>query len=339
MSQAETQNRTAEPRALSRRLNHYRQPRRSRSIMEIAVTAVPFALIWILMWATLGLSYWLTLLLSVPAAGFLVRLFMIQHDCSHMSFFHSRKANHWVGRVIGVFTLTPHDLWRYTHIQHHANSGNLDRPSIGGLETLTVREFHALTFFQRLRYRLYRHPIVLFGFGPAYIFLLSYRLPFGFMRNGWMPWMSTMGTNLGIAALVAILIGSVGLGPFLLIQLPITLVASTIGVWLFYVQHQFETTYWEHDDQWTSQEAALHGSSHYVLPGVLRWFSANIGVHHVHHLCSRIPCYRLPEVLRDFPELQEVSRITLWQSIESVRLALWDENKRRLVSFREANAC
>jgi omega-6 fatty acid desaturase (delta-12 desaturase) len=306
--------------------------------VEILITVIPFALLWALSWATLSAGYWIGLALAVPAAGFLVRLFMIQHDCSHWSFFRSRPANDWVGRAIGVLTLTPHDLWRHSHAIHHAGSGNLDRPRVGGVDTLTVREFRALPRMQRLRYRLYRHPLVLFGIGPAYLFLLDHRLPMGFMRAGWMPWLSTMGTNAAIVLLYGGMIWLVGMGTFLLVQLPITLLAASIGVWLFYVQHQFEDTYWKHEDEWTFNDAALHGSSYYALPGVLRWFSANIGVHHVHHLCCRIPSYRLPEVLRDYPELGNVSRITLRQSLEAVKLALWDEDRQRLVSFREAQA-
>jgi len=329
---------TTEPRSLRQTLRAYCKPRRARSIAEILITALPFGLIWALMWLAVSAGYWpVALVLAVPAAGFLVRLFMIQHDCSHRSFFPSRRANDWTGRIIGVLTLTPHDFWRHSHNLHHANSGNLDRPSIGGLDTLTVREFQALPRWQQWRYRLYRHPLVLFGFGPMYTFLLDYRLPFGFMRAGRMPWISTLGTNVAIAVLATGVIWFVGLGPFLLIQIPITLLATTMGVWLFYVQHQFEATYWEHDEHWNAYDSALQGSSYYVLPGILRWFSANIGVHHVHHLASRIPSYRLPEVLRDYPELQTVSRVTLRESIDSVHLALWDEDKRRLVSFREAS--
>ncbi len=324
------------PRALRHKLKTYRGPRIARSVVELLITAVPFALLWGLIWGALHLGYWIGLILVLPAAGFLVRLFMIQHDCSHGSFFHSRRANDWVGRVIGILTLTPHDFWRHSHAIHHARSGNLDRPSIGGIETLTVREYQDLPGLQRLRYRLYRHPLVLFGIGPAYVFLLDHRLPMNNMRSGWMPWVSTMGTNAAIVLVVAGMIWLVGLGPFLLVQLPITLLASAIGVWLFYVQHQFEDTYWRHEDEWDFDQSAFSGSSHYVLPAVLRWFSANIGVHHVHHLCSRIPFYRLPEVLRDHPNLQHTGRITLRQSLACVPLALWDEQKRRLVSFREA---
>ncbi len=314
----------------------YREPRSARSIFELTITAVAFVAVWILMWAVLDAGYWIGLLLAVPAAGFLVRLFLIQHDCGHGSFFRHRLANDWVGRGIGVLTLTPYDLWRQAHALHHAGSGNLDRRGIGDIDTLTVHEFQARTRFRQLLYRLYRHPLVMFGVGPAYVFILRHRLPMGLMRDGWKPWASAMATNAAIMIVVSAVIWMVGAGPFILVQLPITLLAASIGVWLFYVQHQFEDTFWEHDEGWSFHEAAVHGSSHYDLPGFLRWFTANIGVHHVHHLSSRIPCYRLPEVLRDRPELRNVRRLTLLQSFKSVRLVLWDEEKRRLVSFREA---
>ncbi len=335
-AQTPNMDRTSDLQALRRSLSRYRGPRVARSVVEILITAIPFALLWGLTWAALTAGYWIGLVLVVPAAAFLVRLFMIQHDCSHGSFFRSRRTNDWVGRVIGVVTMTPYDLWRHQHAIHHASSGNLDRPHIGGIDTLTVDEYRALPWRSRLRYRLYRHPLVLFGIGPAYVFLLDHRLPVGSMRSGWMPWLSTQGTNAGIILVVAGMSWLVGFGPFLLVQLPITLLAATMGVWLFYVQHQFEDTYWKHQDEWSFDQAAVHGSSHYVLPGVLRWLSANIGVHHVHHLCSRIPFYRLPEVLRDHPELQDVGRITLRQSLRSVWLALWDEREQRLVSINHA---
>ncbi|HJS06859.1 MAG TPA: fatty acid desaturase [Pirellulales bacterium] len=276
-------------------------------------------------------------MLAVPAAGFLVRLFMIQHDCGHGSFFRNRIANDGAGRLIGVLTLTPYDVWRRAHAGHHATAGHLDRRGIGDIDTLTVREFNGLSKWGQLRYRLYRHPLVMFGIGPAYLFLLKNRLPNGPIeaRRGWI---SAMSTNAATAAAVAIVVWLVGIGPFLLVHLPIMLLASSIGVWLFYVQHQFEETFWAHENEWDRHEAALHGSSHYELPGVLRWFTANIGVHHIHHLCSRIPYYRLPRVLRDHRSLADINKVTLLQSIRSVRLVLWDEAGRRLVSFREAKA-
>jgi omega-6 fatty acid desaturase (delta-12 desaturase) len=300
-------------------LARYRKPSATRSIFEIAVSFVPLVALWVLAWWMMNLGYWwLTLLIAVPASGFLVRLFMIQHDCGHGAFFRHRLANDWIGRAIGVLTLTPYDFWRETHAEHHAGSGNLDRRGIGDVEMLTVREYLALPRLGRLRYRLYRHPLVLFGL----------------MRAGWRPWISAMATNFAIAAIAATLIWFIGFWTFMLVHLPIVLMAAAIGVWLFYVQHQFESTQWAHERDWNQHETALHGSSYYELPHVLRWFTANIGMHHMHHLCCRIPFYRLPRAMRDYPELRGISRLTLMQSFRCVRLRLWDESQRRLVSFR-----
>ncbi len=322
-------------RALTQALARYRDPSHCRSIFEILITVIPLVLLWLSMWFALHVGYGLYLLLAVPAAGFLVRLFMIQHDCGHGAFFRHRLANDWVGRVIGVLTLTPYDFWRRTHALHHATSGNLDRRGTGDIDTLTVKEYLSRSRCGRFRYRLYRHPLVMFGIGPAYLFFLQQRLPIGLMRNGWQPWLSTMATNLAIGLFAAVIIRVVGIGPFLLVQLPIMLIGASLGVWLFYVQHQFENTFWAHDHAWNVHEAALRGSSHYDLPIVLRWFTANIGVHHVHHLCSRIPYYRLPLALRNHPDLTNVCRLSLGQSLLCVRLVLWDEEGRRLISFRE----
>jgi len=314
----------------------YREPRLGRSLFELAVTLVPFVALWLLMLANLAYGYWLGLLLAVPAAGFLVRLFMIQHDCGHGSFFRRRRANDWLGRVLGVLTLTPYSYWRRTHAMHHATSGHLGRRGTGDVDTLTVREYQSLPAWRRALYRLIRHPLVVLGVAPFYLFVLKHRLPVRLMRAGWQPWFSVMGTNLAIAAVVGLLVALLGVRDFLLVQAPITVLASSAGVWLFYVQHQFEDTWWAWDAEWDLHTGALHGSSHYDLPPVLRWFTANIGVHHVHHLSSRIPSYRLGEALRDHPELQDVSRLTLKESVRCLGLALWDEDKRRLVSFREA---
>ena len=327
---------TSEARAWTQKLLRYREPSRTRSIAELAASVGPLVALWVLMWLSYSYGFWwTTLLLAVPAAGFLVRLFMIQHDCGHGAFFRHRLVNDWIGRVLGVLTLTPYDLWRRSHAVHHATTGNLERRGIGDIDTLTVREYLALSRWGRLRYQLYRHPAVMFGVGPAYLFILQHRLPVGFMRAGWTPWLSTMATNAAAAVIVAALIWLIGADAFVLVHLPIMLLAATMGVWLFYVQHQFERTTWATNERWDLHEAALHGSSYYVLPGVLRWFSANIGIHHVHHLCSRIPYYRLPRVLQENPELGSIGRLTLWDSIKCVRLALWDEGGQRLISFRE----
>jgi omega-6 fatty acid desaturase (delta-12 desaturase) len=328
----------AAPAAVAREwvkiLAKYRDPSHFRSFVELLVTASGFAALWFMAWAVLGLSSWLSLLTTLLAAGFLVRLFMIQHNCGHGSFFRHRAANDWLGRAIGILTLTPYDDWRWSHAIHHASSGNLERRGIGDISTLTVREYLSLSRWRRLCYRLYRNPIVMFGLGPAYLFFVQHRLPpKGLMRGGLKPWLRTMITNVAIALVILAMMCFVGVGPFLLVHLPITLLAASIGVWLFYVQHQFEETFWAEAPVWSLHEAALHGSSHYELPYILRWFTANIGVHHVHHLCSRIPFYRLSRVLRDHPELKAVGRITLMQSLGCVRLALWDERRHRLISF------
>ncbi len=316
-------------------LARYRTPSVWRSILELAITLLPFAASWLVMVLAVHFGHvWLVALLLLPTAGLVVRLFMIQHDCGHGSFFPGRAANDWTGRVLGILTLTPYDYWRRSHAIHHATSGNLDSRGIGDVDTLTVREYLGRSMWGRLRYRLYRHPAVMFGIGPTVLFLLQYRLPFGLMRRA-ESWFSTMGTNLTIAAIVSVGIWYFGAVPFLLVHVPVILLAASAGVWLFYVQHQFEDTQWSEGGTWSVHEAALHGSSHYDLPDVLRWFTANIGIHHVHHLASRIPYYRLGEVLRDHPELRQVGRLTLRQSFRCPRLVLWDEARRRLVSFKE----
>ncbi len=291
---------------LFRAMLRYREPDQRRAVFELVITAVPLVLLWVLMWWSLHVGYWLTLLLAVPAGGLVLRLFMIQHDCGHGAFFRYHAANDWVGRVLGVLTLTPYDYWKRNHAIHHATSSNLDRRGIGDIETLTVEEYRGKSFLGRLFYRCYRNGLVMFGIGPAYLFLLQHRLPFYQMRDGWRPWVSTMATNAAIAGLVALMMWLVGVGPFLMVHIPIVLLAASMGVWLFYVQHQFEDVKWMRASGWEHQEAALSGSSYYDLPAVLRWFTANIGIHHVHHLNSRIPYYRLPQVLKDHPELQAV---------------------------------
>ncbi len=318
-------------------LNRYRDPSVRRSIVELVVTAAPFVALWLAIWAAWRFGYgWASLVLAVPAAAFLVRLFMIQHDCGHGSFFRRRVTNDWVGRILGVLTLTPYDAWKRAHAIHHGTSGNLDKRGIGDLDTLTVREYRALPFLGRLRYRLYRNPLVLFGLGPIYMFVLRHRLPLGPTLAHWRAWISPMATNLGIAAIVAGLMWLVGVKMFLLTQIPITLIAGSIGVWLFFIQHQFDDTFWAQDSSWTAKDAALRGSSYYVMPGALRWITANIGIHHVHHLHARIPYYRLPQVLREQVRLASVARVSLLESLRCMPLALWDEGKNRLVSFRAA---
>ncbi|WP_417256943.1 fatty acid desaturase [Celeribacter halophilus] len=321
----------------ARVLAKYRDPDPIRSSFELAVTVGPFLILWALAWWSMSISYWLTFTLSLLNAGFLLRLFAIQHDCGHGSLFRNRTLSDWIGRTIGVLTLTPYDVWRRSHSIHHSSAGNLGRRGVGDIQTLTLAEYRALKPHKKVLYRLYRNPVVLFCLGPGYLFILQNRLPLGLMGSV-KYWISAMGTNIALVLWVALVWYFGGLAPVLLIFLPTTLLAATAGVWLFYVQHQFETTHWDSEEDWQLHDSALKGSSYYVLPPVLQWVSANIGVHHVHHLYSRIPFYRLPEVLRDHKELAESNRMTIRQSFHSVRLHLWDENSRRLVSFAQAKA-
>ena len=323
----------------SHRLRAYQTPSASRALFELVLTTASFAACWFgLYWGYAHGYWWLYAALLLPTVGFLVRLFLIQHDCGHQAFFENRRFNDWTGRFTGVITITAYEHWRRAHAIHHATSGNLSRRGVGDIDTLTVGEYNQRTPWSRWRYRLYRHPLIMFAIGPLFVFILQNRIPAGFLRGGWRPWLSTMGTNLGIALLVGSLIALIGVRAFFIVHGPLMFCSAVIGGWLFYVQHQFADTSWDSADAWSVREGALHGSSHYDLPPVLRWFTANIGVHHVHHLCSRIPFYRLPRVLKDFPNLRNIGRLTLLQSFKCVRLTLWDEQQRRLVSFREATA-
>ena len=326
----------ADPRDWVKTLAGYREPNQLRSAFELGVSVIPFLLLWALAWWSLSVSYWLTLAISIVNAAFLVRLFAIQHDCGHGAFFTNRFVSDWVGRALGVLTLTPYDVWRRTHSVHHSTSGNLDKRGMGDVHTLTVDEYRQLGLFQRLVYRVYRNPVTLFGVGPGYLFFLQNRIPLGLMRSGAKYWVSAMGTNIAILVALAVIWYFGGLMPVLLIFLPSTLIAASAGVWLFYVQHQFEETLWNTDENWQLHDAALNGSSYYVLPSVLQWFSANIGIHHVHHLYSRIPFYRLTEVLRDHAELAKDNRMTIRESLTCARLHLWDEKTKRLLSFAQA---
>lgn len=319
----------------NRALSGYRQPRRARSVLELTITAVLYLVLWNGMWASLDVGYWLCLLLAIPTAALLMRLFMIQHDCGHGALFRHRATNDWVGRIIGVFTLTPYAVWRRNHATHHASVGNLDHRGLGDIDTLTVSEYLALGHAGRAVYRLYRHPLVMFGLIPAYVFVLHYRLPFGLMRVGVRPWLSAMGTNAAIAGVMVTMAWLIGIGPFLMVNGPVVVLAASMAMWFFYVQHQFEETQWAGAADWSFHEAALHGSSHYDLPKPVAWFTGNIGVHHVHHLSSKIPFYRLSEVLRDHPELAGVGRLTFPQSLRCANLSLWDERQQRLISIGE----
>ncbi len=317
-------------------LAKYRDPNPVRSSFELGISLVPFVLLWVAACWVAQYSYLGALAISAVNGGFLLRLFCIQHDCGHGSFLGNRNVSDWIGRALGVVTLTPYDVWRRTHALHHSHAGDLGHRGIGDVMTLTTEEYHQRTAFGRWLYRLYRHPLFMIGLAPPYLFILPNRLPFGLMNQGKKYWISAMGTNLAIVTILATIVYFGGLQALFLVFLPTTLIAASVGMWLFYVQHQFEDTHWEKAPDWQLHEAALHGSSHYDLPPILRWFTANIGIHHVHHLYARIPFYRLSEVLSDHKELVQCSRMTLMQSFKCAGLDLWDAKSRRLVSFAAA---
>lgn len=329
--------RLAQHKATARQLavhcNAYRGPILSRALWQIATTILPFIAVVAGMLATIDTYPWLTMALAIPGGGLLVRCFIIQHDCGHGSFFGSRRLNTATGRLLSVLTLTPYDLWRREHAQHHASSGNLDRRGVGDINTLTIREYLALGRLQKLNYAIYRHPLFLFGFGVPFYFLIIQRLPWGHPYSARETWKSVMALNLAIVALYGPLGWVIGFDKLALIVWPMLHIASAVGGWLFFVQHQFEETHWEDEGDWSFQVTALHGSSYYQLPPLLNWFTGNIGLHHIHHLNSMIPNYRLGECLAASPELKSLNRLSLWESFSCARLKLWDEDARRLVGF------
>jgi omega-6 fatty acid desaturase (delta-12 desaturase) len=309
-----------------------------RSLIQLATTAAPFIALLTVMGAASEGAYWLTLLLAIPTGGLLVRLFIIQHDCGHGSFFRSRAANDFLGRVLGVLTLTPYTSWKQGHAAHHASTGNLDRRGRGDIDMLTVAEYQALTPLKRVGYRLYRNPFVMVLIGAPLTFILLQRLPTGHARHNREARHSILLLNLALVAVFGLPMLVFGVMPVLMTYLPVTIISSWIGNWLFYVQHQFEDGYWERDGTWNFHAAAIRGSSYVTLPPVLRWFSGNIGLHHIHHLCSRIPNYRLRACFEAAPELGAITKpITLLESLRCWRLALWDEERRVLVPFRDAS--
>jgi acyl-lipid omega-6 desaturase (Delta-12 desaturase) len=272
--------------------------------------------------------------LSIPAAGFLMRTFIVFHDCAHGSFMKSKSANLWVGRFVAVLVYTPFSSWRHSHAVHHATSGDLDRRGVGDVPTFTVGEYNAMNRRQRLGYWLFRNPLVMFGIGPIYAMVIQPRLVSRASRKRVRR--SVIGTNVALTLAIGALCWLLGWREFLLVQAPMALLAGSAGVWLFYVQHQFEDTYWQSNEAWSYGDAALKGSSHLKLPRVLQFFTGNIGLHHVHHLSARIPNYNLQRAHDDNPVLHGVPTLSLWDGIRAVRLKLWDEKQGRLVTFAEA---
>jgi acyl-lipid omega-6 desaturase (Delta-12 desaturase) len=310
----------------------YQKPSTGRGLWQVINTLVPYAALWALMYFTVHISWWLTVPLAILAGGFLVRVFIIFHDCGHGSFFKSKRANHILGSITGFLTFTPYFHWRWEHSVHHATSGDLDRRGTGDIWTLTVQEYLESSRWKRFAYRLARNPVVLFVVAPLFMFLVRER--FVTSGAGKKERRSVYLTNFSIAAIAVALSCAFGVGSYVIIQLIAFGVAASVGVWLFYVQHQFEGVYWERSDNWDYTTAALKGSSFYKLPKILQWFSGNIGFHHIHHLSPRIPNYHLEKCHEAEPLFQTVKPVTLWASFKSFTFRLWDEKERRLVGFR-----
>lgn len=310
----------------------YQTPDMKRSLWQIANTHIPYLIVWYIMFQTLKISYWLTLPFIVLAAGLLIRNFIIFHDCGHGSFFASRRANNIVGFITGVLSFTPYFSWRHEHALHHASSGDLDRRGHGDIWIMTVNEYLAATPKKRFLYRLYRNPFVHFIVIPIFLFLVLYRFPLVKQRRRELR--SILYTNIALVAGITLMSLLIGFRAFAILQLSVLLIATTCGVWLFYVQHQYEGVYWQKHDDWDYATAAVEGSSFYKLPKILQWFTGNIGYHHIHHLSPRIPNYNL-EACHAEITMFKVTSITFWQSLRSLRFRLWDEENNRLIHFRE----
>jgi omega-6 fatty acid desaturase (delta-12 desaturase) len=310
----------------------YQQPSLRRSIFQIVNSFVPYVALWYIMERTFEVSPWLVLPLSILAAGFLARIFIIHHDCGHGSFFKSQTANDVCGFITGVLTFTPYHFWRFEHAVHHAGSGDLDRRDLGSVWTMTVQEYLEAPWWKRFAYRTMRHPVVLLGIVPSFLFFVYHR--FASARASKRDRYSVYWTNAAIVALGVMLSFLMGLKAYLLIQLSVMAIAATAGVWLFYVQHQFEGVNWQRHDKWDYTTAALQGSSFYKLPRILQWFSGNIGFHHIHHLNPRIPNYNLEKCHNEGLMFQQVKPLTLRSSLKSLSLHLWDESQNRLVGYR-----
>lgn len=310
----------------------YQKPSTARALWQIINTLGPSALLWWLMYRSLSVSWWITLPLAVVAGAFLVRVFIIFHDCGHGSYFKSRSANDVVGFITGLLTFTPYYQWRWDHALHHATSGHLDKRGTGDLWTLTVQEYLESSRWKRFAYRLARNPVVLFVIAPLYVLLIKHRFPSA--KDNPRERRSVYWMNLAILGMAVGLSLVYGPKAYVLIQLTALAVAGSAGFWLFYVQHQFEGAYWERGDEWDYTAAALQGSSFYKLPKILQWFSGNIGYHHIHHLSSRIPNYNLERCHQAHLMFRQVKPITLFSSLKTLTFRLWDEPRKKLVGYR-----
>jgi acyl-lipid omega-6 desaturase (Delta-12 desaturase) len=312
----------------------YRQSNLGKSLWQLLDTFVPYCVLWAAMIYTVqqGISYWITLALAVVSGGLLVRIFILFHDCCHGSFFESQRANRILGYVAGILTFTPFEDWRYAHSLHHATAGDLDRRGIGAIWTMTTEEYLAAPLLKQLRYRIYRNPFVLFGPGPALLFLFIQR--FSSKGAGKRERNSVIFTNLALLFVVGVATWTIGFQTYLWIQLPVILIAGSLGLWLFYIQHQFESVYWARHKSWEPLRVALEGSSYFKLPKILQWFSGNIGLHHIHHVRPSIPNYNLQQCCDEIPAFQAVNPITIRTSFRLLWLSLCDEKQKKLVGFR-----
>jgi acyl-lipid omega-6 desaturase (Delta-12 desaturase) len=326
---------TLAPRARvsSASLDAYARPDIGRSVLALATSVVPFVVLWALMYAALDVSYLLVLVLAIPTAGFLQRTYILFHDCTHGSLLPGRRANELVGSVLALIVFTPFARWRHDHRVHHATAGDLDRRGVGDVPTLTVAEYQARSWRARLGYRLFRNPVVMFGVGPIYGMLVMPR--WAARSAGARVQRSVWRTNLALVVVVGALCWLLGWREFLLVQTPLVVLAGGTGIWLFYVQHQFEDTYWQRPQNWSYTDAALRGSSYLRLPRLLQFFTGSIGLHHIHHLNPKIPSYNLQRAQDECEVFQDVPRLSLLDGIRAVRLKLWDENAARLVTWAE----
>jgi omega-6 fatty acid desaturase (delta-12 desaturase) len=308
----------------------------SRSLLDLATSVVPYVALSVAMYFSLQISVWITFVLAIPAAGFLLRTFIVFHDCAHGSFLPSKRANLWVGRVTGLLVFQPFANWRHNHAVHHGSSGDLDRRGTGDIATLTVEEYLARPWKSRLGYRLFRNPVVMFGIGPIWSLMIGPRIWSNKMRPRQRR--SILATNLVLVLVIGTIFWFVGIQAWLLVQIPTAVLAGTLGVFMFYVQHQFEDVYWESSDQWTYADAALRGSSHLKLPKILQFFTGNIGLHHVHHLSAKIPNYNLQRAHDESPIFDDVPALGIGDGLRAIRLKVIDRKSGRLLTWREVKA-
>jgi omega-6 fatty acid desaturase (delta-12 desaturase) len=316
---------------INKNIERYLKPSLGRSIWQISNTFIPYVGLWILIVYSLSVSYWLTAFLIILAAGFLVRLFIIFHDCGHGSYFKSQKANRMVGMFFGILSFTPYDKWHNQHMRHHGSVGNLDKRGVGDVWTMTKEEYLSSDKWTRFKYRIYRNPLVMFGIGSLYVFLIQNRLTRKEMSRK--ERMNVYFTNTVLLLIFVLMSLALGFGTFVVIQLSILYIAAISGLWLFYLQHQYEDVSWFRNNNWNYRTVALEGSSFVKFPKLLQWFSGNIGFHHIHHLNSRIPNYYLSKCYRENSVFKEVKPVTFMMSLRSLKLRLWDEQIQKMVTF------